>query len=111
MMALEAAGRGNTPHAAILRDAALPACRAVLAHCQGRHAEAVAALRPALGSLHRLGGSHAQQDVLEQLFLDAAMKADQTEDARLLLERVAGRHPVPPERRIGCAGAARAVAH
>uniref|UniRef100_UPI002FDC5037 hypothetical protein n=1 Tax=Falsiroseomonas oryzae TaxID=2766473 RepID=UPI002FDC5037 len=65
----------------------------------------------ALGGLHRLGGSHAQQDVLEQLFLDAAMQAGLHGDARLLLERVAGRHPVPPERRIGYAAAARAVAH
>jgi tetratricopeptide (TPR) repeat protein len=111
LAALEEAARGNTAHAAILRDAALPASRAVLLHRQGRHAEAVAALRPALGALHRLGGSHAQQDVLEQLFLDAAMRAGLTEDARLMLERAAGRHPVPPERRIGYAAAARAVAH
>jgi tetratricopeptide (TPR) repeat protein len=111
LAAVEEAGRGNTAHAAILRDAALPACRAVLAHRQGRFAEAVAALRPALGALHRLGGSHAQQDVLEQVFLDSAVKAGLAEDARLLLERVAGRHPVPPQRRIGYAEAARAVAH
>jgi tetratricopeptide (TPR) repeat protein len=109
LAALEEAGRGNTPHATILREAALPACRAVLAHAQGRHAEAVAALRPAIGGMYRLGGSHAQQDVLEQLFLDAAMNADLREDARMLLERVAGRHPVPPHRRIGYAEAARAL--
>ena len=53
--------------------------------------------------MYRLGGSHAQQDVLEQLYLDAALKADLTDDARLLLERVAGRHPVPPHRRRGYA--------
>jgi tetratricopeptide (TPR) repeat protein len=111
IQAVEEAGRGNTHHAAILREAALPACRAVLLHRQGRFAEAAAALRPALGGMHRLGGSHAQQDVLEQVFLDSAMKAGLAEDARLLLERVAGRHPVPPERRIGYAEAARAVRH
>jgi tetratricopeptide (TPR) repeat protein len=111
LAALEVAGRGNTPHAATLREAALPACQAVLAHAEGRHAAAVEALRPALGGMYRLGGSHAQQDVLEQLFLDAAMKAGLTADARLMLERVAGRHPVPPARRIGYAEAARAVAH
>jgi tetratricopeptide (TPR) repeat protein len=111
IQAVEEAGRGTTAHAVILREAALPACRAALAHRQGRYADAVAALRPALGGMYRLGGSHAQQDVLEQLFLDAAMKAGLTADARLLLERVAGRHPVPPERRIGYAEAARAVAH
>lgn len=109
--AVEAAGRGNTAHAVILREAALPACQAALAHRQGRYAEAVAALRPALGGMYRLGGSHAQQDVLEQLFLDAAMKAGLEADARLLLQRVAGRHPVPPHRRIGYAEAARAFPH
>jgi tetratricopeptide (TPR) repeat protein len=111
LQAVEEAGRGNTAHAAILREAALPACRAALAHRQGRFVDAVAALRPALGALHRLGGSHAQQDVLEQLFLDSAMRAGLHDDSRLLLERVAGRHPVPPERRIGYAEAARAIAH
>ena len=95
----------------VLRDAALPVCEAVLAHRRGDFAGAVAAMRPALGAMHRLGGSHAQQDVLEQLFLDAAMRAGLEEDARLLLERAAGRHPVPSERRIGYAAAARAVAH
>jgi hypothetical protein len=106
----EAAARPGTI-APILRDAAIPVCEAVLAHAQGDHAGAVAAMRPAIGVMHRMGGSHAQQDVLEQLFLDAAMKAGMQEDARLLLERVAGRHPVPPDRRVGYAEAARAVRH
>jgi hypothetical protein len=39
------------------------------------------------------------------------MKAGLREDARMLLERVAGRHAVPPERRVGYAEAARAIAH
>jgi hypothetical protein len=68
-------------------------------------------MRPAIGVMHRMGGSHAQQDVLEQLFMDAAMKAGMLADERLLLERVAGRHPVPPERRVGYASAAAAVMH
>lgn len=106
----EAAARPGTI-APILRDAAIPVSEAVLAHARGDHAGAVAAMRPALGVMHRMGGSHAQQDVLEQLFLDAAMKAGATEDARMLLERVAGRHPVPPERRVGYAEAARSVRH
>ena len=49
--------------------------------------------------------------VLEQVFLDAAVKSGQSEDIRLMLERVAGRHPVPPERRIGYRAAAKAWAH
>jgi len=68
-------------------------------------------MRPALGAMPLLGGSHAQQDVLEQFFLTAARDADDTSAQRLLLERVAGRHPVPPERRVGYAAAARAIRH
>jgi tetratricopeptide (TPR) repeat protein len=109
--AMREAAQGPGTIAPILRDAAIPVCEAVLAHARGDHAGAVAAMRPAVGVMHRMGGSHAQQDVLEQLFLDAAMKAGAQEDARLLLERVAGRHPVPPERRVGYADAARAIRH
>ena len=88
---------------------ALPICEAVLAHARGEYTQAVEVMRPALGGMYRLGGSHAQQDVLEQFYLDSAMQAGLLDDARLLLERVAGRHPLPPQRRIGYATAARTV--
>lgn len=97
----DAAGNGETEAGRILRDAALPVCAAIHLRAEGRHAEAVAVMRPALGGMHELGGSHAQQDVLEQVFLDAAVRAGLGEDVRLLLERVSGRWPVGPERRIG----------
>jgi hypothetical protein len=93
--------------AELVRRYALPVSEAVLAHARGEHARAVALMRPVLGGMYRLGGSHAQQDVLEQLYLDAAMKAELSDDVRLLLERAAARHPVPPDRRIGYAAAAR----
>jgi hypothetical protein len=102
-----AAIRATTWHyRAAVGDIALPISIAVFAHGQGRYAEAVAVMRPIVGDMYRLGGSHAQQDVLEQVFLDSAMKAGLIEDARSLLERVAGRHPVPPRRRRGYAMAA-----
>ena len=117
MMALAATGRGeaadrldavlrdqgqaNGPAAALLREVALPVCQAVRAHRAGDWAGCVALLRPVLGSMHRLGGSHAQQDVLEQLFLDAALRGDLAEDARLALERAAGRRVIPLSRWIG----------
>ncbi len=94
---------------ALVGDIALPVTEAVLLHAQGDFTRAVVTMRPILGTMHRLGGSHAQQDVLEQVFLDAAMQAGLQDDARLLLERVAGRHPVPPSRRVGYAEPARAV--
>jgi tetratricopeptide (TPR) repeat protein len=87
-------------------DVALPVTEAVLANGLGDHARAVALMRPVLGEMYRLGGSHAQQDVLEQIFLDSALKAGLEADARMLMERVAGCHPVPPARRRGYAMAA-----
>jgi hypothetical protein len=99
-------GRGATPLAALVRDVAVPVTQAALSNGQGRHADAVAAMRPVLGEMYRLGGSHAQQDVLEQLFLDSALKAGAEGDVRLVMERVAGRQTVPPGRRRGYAMAA-----
>ena len=95
--------------APLVRDIARPVCDAALRHGHGDFAGAVAAMRPVLGGMYLLGGSHAQQDVLEQLFLDSAVKSGLAEDARTLLERVAGRHPVPPARRVGYAQAAKDV--
>ena len=121
MMALVSTGRFGagarmleamrTNQAGVLRDAALPVCEAILKHAQGDAAGAVAAMRPALGVMQGLGGSHAQQDVLEQFFLVAARDAGDEGAQRLLLERVSGRHPVSPERRAGYADVARVVRH
>ena len=99
--AMRAFANGRGTVAAIVRDYALPIAEAQVAHAAGRHAEAVALMRPAIGGMYRLGGSHTQQDVLEQLFVDAALKAGSTADIRLALERVAGLRPIPPERFIG----------
>ena len=92
-------GRGTVPP--LVRDYVLPIAEAQLAHAAGRHAEALALMRPVLGDMYRLGGSHTQQDVLEQLFADAALKADSTADIRLAVERVAGRRSISPERFVG----------
>jgi tetratricopeptide (TPR) repeat protein len=104
--AMRAFAQGPGITASLVGDYALPISEAVLAHARGEPARAVAMMRPALGGMYRLGGSHAQQDVLEQLFLDAALQAQQTDDVRLLLERVAGRNKLPLRRRIGYASAA-----
>jgi tetratricopeptide (TPR) repeat protein len=98
---------GETP--ALVGRYALPVSEAVLAHAHGRPARAVALMRPVIGGMYRLGGSHAQQDVLEQLFLHAAMQAGLEDDIRMMLERAAGRHPVPVRRRVGYRAAAERV--
>jgi hypothetical protein len=101
-------GRGTLPP--IVRKYVLPIAEAQLAHAGGRHAQALDLMRPAIDGMYQLGGSHTQQDVLEQLFLNAALKAGSTADIRLALERVAGCRPIAPERYIGWREAARQVA-
>lgn len=119
MMALAATGRyaaaermlagirdfaqGTQPLAALVREVALPVTEAVMLNGQGRHLAALERMRPVLGEMWRMGGSHAQQDVLEQVFLDSALKGGPPADVRMLMQRAAGRHPLPPERRRGYA--------
>jgi hypothetical protein len=94
---------GEQPTARLVREVTLPVTMAVLANGQGGHEQALALMRPLIGAMSRMGGSHAQQDVLEQVFLDSALKSGSEADVSMLIERVAGRHPVPPERRKGYA--------
>jgi hypothetical protein len=109
--AMRAVGRGNATVARIVGRVAVPVCEAVLAHRRGEFARAVALMRPVLDAMHTLGGSHAQQDVLNQLFLDAALKAGREQDADFMLTRLATRYPTPADQRIGHAPAARRLPH
>jgi hypothetical protein len=96
-------GAGAQPIAVLVRDIVLPVTQAVLANGQGRHSDTLALMRPVIGEMYRMGGSHAQQDVLEQVFMDSAVKSGADSDVRMMIERVAGRHPVRPDRRRGYA--------
>ena len=104
-------GLGAGAVAQVVGTIALPVSEAVLAHRRGEYARAVDLMTPILDEMHRLGGSHAQQDVLEQIFLDSAVKANRGDDVCLLLACVAAERPTPPERRIGYAQAARQFRH
>ncbi len=105
---MSAPGEGTVQR--IVRNIALPICEAALAHRRGEHAHALAAMRPVLGDMHRLGGSHAQQDVLMQLFLDSAVKADCADDVRLILDH-ARRAGFELDKRAGYAQAVRQFVH
>jgi tetratricopeptide (TPR) repeat protein len=116
MMALAAAGRHDSAglmlrslqesSSSLVREVALPVCEAVLAHRRGEHERAVRRMTPVLERLHELGGSHAQRDVLHQLYFDACRKSQRRTEAQALLDSIAARFPVPPSRRVGYAVAA-----
>ena len=85
MMALAAAGREAAAQAmlASMKDYSVPAVceiaapvgEALLAHRRGEHERVVALMSPLLGRLQALGGSHAQRDVLVQVFRDSSRRA------------------------------------
>jgi tetratricopeptide (TPR) repeat protein len=116
MMALAATGRDRVANSMlsclrdhqsrVVREVALPVCEAVLAHRHGEYERAVLGMAPVLERLHELGGSHAQRDVLHQLYFDACLKSQRGAQARALLDTIAARFPVPPSERVGYRAAA-----
>jgi hypothetical protein len=57
------------------------------AHAQGKWERAIAELGSILSRLHTIGGSHAQRDLFEQIYLDAWLRAEQNHEALKLLEK------------------------
>jgi tetratricopeptide (TPR) repeat protein len=108
--AMRAFGKGEGTVMRIVGRVALPVCEAVIAHRRGEFSRAVRLMRPVLDDMHELGGSHAQQDVLMQLFLNSAVRADCADDVRLILTR-AGRTDADFAQRVGYDKVALKLAH
>ena len=74
----------------------VPAARGLLAHARGDFAQAVEGLGSALPRLVEIGGSHAQRDLFEQLYVDALVKSGepaQLASAQGLLQRQLNTQP------------------
>ena len=86
------AASGQGTEAEVMADVGLPLARAVVAHRRGAYAEAVDELMPVRRRVRRIGASHAQRDVFDQLLIDAAVRGRRFAEAReLLAERLAWR--------------------
>jgi len=68
-------------------------CEAILAFREGEYDRAVDVLYPVRGEIRRIGGSHAQRDVFDQLLIHAAIRADRLNLARALLSERIQRRP------------------
>jgi tetratricopeptide (TPR) repeat protein len=68
--------------APLMGEVGLTLAEAVLAHRLGNWGRVVDVLLPARQAIRRIGGSHAQRDLFEQMLIDAALK-----DGRLKLVR------------------------
>ncbi|GMR34753.1 hypothetical protein PMAYCL1PPCAC_04948 [Pristionchus mayeri] len=66
-------------------------CEGMLAYCEGDYAKAVSCIMPVRAGIHRIAGSHAQNDVFTQTLVHACLKTGETEHKEfartVLLER------------------------
>jgi hypothetical protein len=77
-------------------ELAVPTARGLAAHAQGEWEKASAYLGSTVYCLQAIGGSHAQRDLFEQVYLDGWLRAGQNRQALHLLEkRVAAHRYVP----------------
>lgn len=78
------------------QEVALPAARGMLAHAKANWQKTITALGSVLPRLHETGGSHAQRDLFEQVYLDALLRAQKHQLAlELLSKRAATRSSIP----------------
>ncbi len=77
-------------------NVATPAAKAFVSYAKGDYSKCLSLLAPARSQLQRIGGSHAQRDLFEQVWIDSLLKAKRKSEAVELLEaRLKFRRPVP----------------
>lgn len=95
----EAAG-GTGDQARAARQVALPLLRGFAAFHEGRHEEAIRAIRPVRSGAAGFGGSHAQRDVIDLTLIEAALRGGHPALAQALAaERLAAK-PASPFARL-----------
>lgn len=82
------------------REVTLPAAQGMVAYARGEWATGTAFLELTVPRLHEMGGSDAQRDLFEQIYLDCLIRIDKNQPARQLLEkRAAARDNIPSTQR------------
>ncbi len=74
-------------------------CRAVTAFAAEDYAACGRHLEPVLDDIVRIGGSHAQREIIEDTFIVALMKSGELARARAMLDRRLHRRPSPRDAR------------
>ena len=102
LAAIEAAADADRQDRVVWKQAALPLAQGLVAHARGEFATAADRIEEALPRLIRLGGSHAQRDLFDQILLDARIRAGRLIEAQQTLElrRVHDPDGVPLNRRL-----------
>jgi len=74
-------------------------CRAMSAFAGEEFCSCVTLLEPVLDDVVRIGGSHAQREIVEDTFIVALIRADELPRARAMLDRRLHRRPSPRDAR------------
>lgn len=74
-------------------------CRALNAFAGGDHAACVKQLEPVIADVVRIGGSHAQREIIEDTFIVALIRSGELARARALLDVRLHRRPSPRDTR------------
>lgn len=99
--AMQRTADAGTEQSPTWREIGLPVVDALKAFNDGDHARAVDLLQPARFSLSRMGGSHAQRDIIDWTLTEAALRGSQRDVALALAnERLALRPKSAPNRRF-----------
>lgn len=84
---------GGDENAVITDRVGLPLAEAIIAHRAGEYGKAVELLLPIRYDLFRIGGSHAQRDLFAMVLIDAALKSNRLNVAKMLISERMGRAP------------------
>ena len=90
------AERGHGSNHGVAREVGAPLMRGMLAFAEARFDDAVSALYPVRACLHRIGGSHAQRDLVDQTLLAAAAQARDRAVGRALVNERRLAKPATP---------------
>jgi hypothetical protein len=74
-------------------------CRAMRAFADEDYSSCVIHLEPVLDEVVRIGGSHAQREIIEDTFIVALLRGGELPRARALLDRRLHRRPSPRDAR------------
>jgi len=83
-------------------EIAVPACEALLAHARGDYEKAARLLGPILTRMMEIGGSHAQRDLFDQIWIDALIRDRRFAAAQQVLEqrRIASPEALPAYKKL-----------
>ena len=87
------AAEGGETEAAVAGEPGFGLVQGLLAHRRKDYARAIEALLPVRHTIRRIGGSHAQRDLFEEMLINSVLRAGRFDQAKALLANRLQRRP------------------